>query len=399
MPDLQPIDGDPFSGTQTVPVNGDPFSSTAGSGPLTPQDYARAGQVGSEIVSTWPARTATALYTAAMAPGDYMQGKLTDEEAQQQAFNLAGFAMTGGLVSGVERGAGEAVLGSGPIKTVPIEGDPFQPIIAYHGSPHDFDAFDMSKIGTGEGAQAYGHGLYFAGNEKVAQQYRDNLATAPSNPANDIAKYWLEQSGGNSASADAAWRQFAQASGLGSERIEETSKAIMAPPPGKMYQVQINADPNHFLDWDKLLSEQHPVVQQALQQSGAVDALNRSIAEEFTTLKDPAQATGEDIHSALTDRSVNWQTGTGKPITEEKASAAEFLKQAGIPGIKYLDAGSRTAGDGTRNYVVFDDKTTQILKKYGIGGLGIGTAAALKHFQTQPVQGDPYQAQPTPTYY
>ena len=42
---------------------------------------------------------------------------------------------------------------------------------AYHGSPHDFNAFDTSKIGTGRGAaQAYGHGLYFAGNEGVARR-------------------------------------------------------------------------------------------------------------------------------------------------------------------------------------------------------------------------------------
>ena len=38
------------------------------------------------------------------------------------------------------------------------------PIRAYHGSPHDFERFDTSKIGTGEGAQSYGHGLYFAEN-------------------------------------------------------------------------------------------------------------------------------------------------------------------------------------------------------------------------------------------
>ena len=43
-------------------------------------------------------------------------------------------------------------------------------IKAYHGSPHDFDKFDMSKIGTGEGAQAYGHGLYLAENEATAKQ-------------------------------------------------------------------------------------------------------------------------------------------------------------------------------------------------------------------------------------
>src|SRR5215471_9850062 len=49
-------------------------------------------------------------------------------------------------------------------------------IRAYHGSPHQFERFDISKIGTGEGAQAYGHGLYFAENPKVAQSYRDVLS-------------------------------------------------------------------------------------------------------------------------------------------------------------------------------------------------------------------------------
>src|SRR5687767_3158774 len=42
---------------------------------------------------------------------------------------------------------------------------PFMPnMTVFHGSPHKFDKFDMSKVGTGEGAQAYGHGLYFAEN-------------------------------------------------------------------------------------------------------------------------------------------------------------------------------------------------------------------------------------------
>ena len=52
---------------------------------------------------------------------------------------------------------------------------------AYHGTPHTFPGtaenplgeFDPTKIGTGEGAQAYGHGLYFAENEDVAKEYPD----------------------------------------------------------------------------------------------------------------------------------------------------------------------------------------------------------------------------------
>lgn len=47
---------------------------------------------------------------------------------------------------------------------------------AWHGGPHDFDRFDTSKIGTGEGAQAYGYGLYFASKREIAEHYRDALA-------------------------------------------------------------------------------------------------------------------------------------------------------------------------------------------------------------------------------
>src|SRR5580765_7610443 len=63
-------------------------------------------------------------------------------------------------------------------------------IRAFHGSPHSFDRFDLSKIGTGEGAQAYGHGLYFAENEGVAKGYRDALTPRPaglSDAGHDVA--------------------------------------------------------------------------------------------------------------------------------------------------------------------------------------------------------------------
>lgn len=48
-------------------------------------------------------------------------------------------------------------------------------IIAYHGSPHDFDKFQMDKIGTGEGAQAFGHGLYATDSEKISDFYKNML--------------------------------------------------------------------------------------------------------------------------------------------------------------------------------------------------------------------------------
>lgn len=63
-------------------------------------------------------------------------------------------------------------------------------ILAYHGSPHDFDKFSTSAIGTGEGAQVYGRGLYFAQKKGVAQSYRDALSgKAAEDPFDNIHIY------------------------------------------------------------------------------------------------------------------------------------------------------------------------------------------------------------------
>ena len=78
-------------------------------------------------------------------------------------------------------------------------------------------------------------------------------------------------------------------------------------------------------------------------------------------------------------------------INTDPNIAAEKLRQAGIPGIKYLsNQGSRGGGGGgggggadhagggggTSNYVVFDPKTIDIIKKYGLAALLGGGAAA-----------------------
>ena len=61
-----------------------------------------------------------------------------------------------------------------PVTAVPpTETEPG--IIAFHGSGADFDQFSLEKIGTGEGAQAYGYGLYFTDNEDIAKFYRQTV--------------------------------------------------------------------------------------------------------------------------------------------------------------------------------------------------------------------------------
>ena len=64
---------------------------------------------------------------------------------------------------------------AGALPFLPAASQVRQGIKAYHGSPYSFDRFSTEQIGTGEGAQAYGQGLYFAERENVAKQYRDQL--------------------------------------------------------------------------------------------------------------------------------------------------------------------------------------------------------------------------------
>ena len=81
----------------------------------------------------------------------YTPGQMASE--QPQATNWAAEMATNAV------GMGTPFAQAGALGSAGGKG-----IKAYHGSPHDFDRFDLSKIGTGEGAQAYGHGLYFAEN-------------------------------------------------------------------------------------------------------------------------------------------------------------------------------------------------------------------------------------------
>ena len=279
-------------------------------------------------------------------------GNLTAQGWHQQAQNIIGG------FGPADIGAAGGLLGS---------------IKAYHGSPHSFDAFDMSKIGTGEGAQAFGHGLYFAGNEGVARSYRDALTpratTVP--PADNgrisrtrhsrrIPKMQgdMNLSVRNTEGSTSTYydpKDLLKAMGknfVGPDALPPSLKTAIEQhaPIGSMYEVNINADPEHFLHWDKPMSQQSEHVQDAIWGGGI----------EVTT--------------------PYWENGRSDALGSDYAPRtpedAERLLRAGIPGIKYLDAGSRGAGEGTHNYVSFSDKNIDILRKYGIAGLIGGGAAA-----------------------
>ena len=258
------------------------------------------------------------------------------------------------------------------------------PIRAYHGSPHTFDRFDMSKIGTGEGAQAYGHGLYFAGNEGVARSYREVLAGASPELKEAYARHatpngYLYVGRGNNAQtySDPKWlaRDAAKYPEIMRDLPTELQNAIRNhASPGSMYEVALRTSPERLLDWDK------PLAQQPIEARNIADTLARIPPQG---LAPKSINTGADIYNSMRNPRAAKELGFKN---WSSSGPAQYLKETGLDGIQYLDAGSRAAGDGSRNYVMFRDDIIDILRRYGLFGLGM-TGGAMGAAQQYAPQG------------
>ena len=288
-----------------------------------------------------------------------------------------------GIVDAIGEPTVNRVEGAGLLGSMVIPGRAGK-IKAYHGSPHDFDRFSSDNIGTGEGAQAYGHGLYFAEREGTALSYRDQLTprdfeyedylSSQYKDAEKLQDYgrmeMLEKAMMHDtpkdfrdialdADYDDDYRQMA------SEMADEIESFVS--PSGKpanfghMYEVDINASPDELLDYDAPLNTQSPKIQKAID-----DMMNSKGVESYVRdFGDGAEKIyiGTGIGGKNTGREI---LGT---ITGQSGSsgASQMLNDIGIKGIKYADAQTRFSPKGrTNNYVVFDDKTIEIARKYGV---------------------------------
>ena len=291
---------------------------------------------------------------AMMTPGQRTARNILASEPVQTVMNWANFA--GPAMRAMPRPT-MAAEGTGGIR-------------AYHGSPHDFDRFDISKIGTGEGAQAYGHGLYFAESPKVAESYRSSVqykpmptATDPKDRATDL----LWHARGNK---DVAKYTARELYGRGEEgkAVVDAIEAHQATP-GRMYEVRINASPEDFLDWDKPLSAQSEKVRKALVEFGQTPQdFDAAIAALRTKRENPISRGGDTSGyvKAIDDRIADLEArktaydvpagqflerlSYGRNDVKDQTSASARLREAGIPGIRYKDQGSRGTEGGTSNY-------------------------------------------------
>ena len=231
-------------------------------------------------------------------------------------------------------------------------------ITAFHGSPYDFDFFDIGKMGTGQGEQRYGPGLYFSEAENVAKEYRDDMTDRRipplnnrmreiSNEMNEISTGYRQWKSGQEDRGRALAAEY-------DDLMEQRSNMR-----GHLYEVNIRSNPEDFLDFNAPISQQSENVKAVLMPFVEQRISQMLFPNELTTEQWMDHLRGGDILGL-------------EAFSEVPVSRA--LIDAGIPGVRYLERASRAGREGVRNYVVFDDQLIDIVKKYGVAGLAVGAA-------------------------
>lgn len=238
-------------------------------------------------------------------------------------------------------------------------------LTGYHGSPHRFSKFDASKIGSGEGAQMYGHGIYFAESPAVAGAYAiprgvpdiEGMAIKRGLELSRDARIELMRQAKSDRPALDAAKMLQNASRdarpLPVAKLAETIDEYRNASRGRLYTVDIPDEMiGKMIDWDKPIGRQSKQVKEAIQQTRSMLPQNAidDLGGDLSLLYGPNVTVNQFLNT--------WEALTGKTGSGEAA-----LRQFGVPGVKYLDEGSRQKGSGTRNFVVFpgEEEAVRIL--------------------------------------
>lgn len=265
---------------------------------------------------------------------------------------------------------------------------------AYHGTPHRFDNFSLEHIGSGEGAQAHGWGLYFAENKDVSEDYRkklipysfDNIgmqinvlkssgeqtytkkATSTYSYSEDgvfekrpddylnKALLYIEKTNNDKEKAIRHVQEilddYRENGDISNARFYLEVKELLQTydfeiiyhpeEAGQLFEVDI-PESNVLLDEDKTFSEQPVKVRNALIDI-AKDTNNSSLSSYITM-----NANGKGLYLA---------TGFTSDIKNYKEYASKILNEYGIKGITY------DGYEDGRCYVIFDDKAIDVVKTY-----------------------------------
>lgn len=268
-------------------------------------------------------------------------------------------------------------------------------IKGFHGTPYKFEPVEHNPFGefgplashskTGEGAQVYGHGYYIGGAEQTGQAYKETLTDRR---LQRLARDSYDEFGdGPEAEAallahpeltkqDKALLNALKADDwLGFDYPHQAIRALLKEPEGfdispatkaalndtgSLYHVQIKPDEHELLDWDKPISPEHVKgLAKALGVEGDISLTSPGLdifagrvrqAGHLTRRKEELSKMSPDerVKAIFSTYGIDPSKQSGKEIyhglermMETSTAASKALHEAGIPGIKYLDQGSR----------------------------------------------------------
>jgi hypothetical protein len=282
----------------------------------------------------------------------------------------------------------------------PDEGQLYQS--AYHGSPHKFEKFSLQHIGSGEGAAAYGWGMYFAGNKEVADFYREKLAENKLSIGNDIIdptevedsliekrtpamlavkalldelEFWkgieplkAEKLVVKALNRLSNYRINAEGNAVLKDEVKLFSEAgqwlsenrgnVKINKTGRLYKVDIPED-DKYLDWDQPISKQSEPIQKAVK-----DILAYKVSYR-------------DIGSGLTDVMVDGMSIGTYPTEKAKSIGENWPAHLPVEG-QYIyneianrfDNGRLKAADyGLKEHASPKENASLLLSQKGVAGL------------------------------
>ncbi len=272
---------------------------------------------------------------------------------------------------------------------------------ALHASPHKFRKFSTEKMGSGEGHQAFGWGLYFAESEDVNREYHRQFSQQTSEFMLDgkkvrelelieflndqvgyeVADYVLLavkdawDTGTRIKKGQAEKKQYEEwlKTPLESPYADWQLKRLISGQKAQLkalrfvkkhkikrvgasnYRVELNVDESNLLMWDKAVpAELHEAVRtlEDGKQTGGMVAMPEAGKETwpgYRIYNELARKLGQNVQDLLSPK-----FGQGPKL------ASEWLLAHGYKGIKYLDGMSRAAGEGSYNYVIFSGDDVKI---------------------------------------
>lgn len=251
---------------------------------------------------------------------------------------------------------------------------------AWHGTPHRFDEFSLDAIGTGEGAQAHGWGLYFAEDRKVSEGYKNRLTGRFSFSYKGVKGEHLKPSSEETQAIRAVLRDFydgkasdlaeayngqirEQEKILADEHAAEWQKNMARDRLAALKDIDVNqliVDTGQLFEVDipendVLLDEQKELEDQPKAVREAIMAYFNSRPDSYIPIASPDEVRGSTGRNFYRD--VVFQMAREGAADAEKA-ASELLNSLGIKGITY------EGGRDGRCFVVFDDKAIKVLDTY-----------------------------------